>query len=51
MKQAGATTLAQDEQSCVVFGMPAEAIELGGVDHIMPLSLLAGEIARLGRQA
>ena len=37
MKQAGAYTLAQDEASCVVFGMPKEAIKLGGVDKILPL--------------
>jgi len=37
MKEAGAFTIAQDEASCVVFGMPKEAIKLGGVDKIMPL--------------
>jgi two-component system chemotaxis response regulator CheB len=34
LKEAGATTLAQDEASSVVFGMPAAAIELGVVDHV-----------------
>ncbi|GKS59222.1 chemotaxis response regulator protein-glutamate methylesterase [Nitrospira sp.] len=38
MKQAGAHTLAQDEASCVVFGMPKEAIKLGAADKILPLS-------------
>jgi two-component system chemotaxis response regulator CheB len=38
MKEAGAYTVAQDEKSCVVFGMPKEAIKLGGVDKIVPLS-------------
>lgn len=38
MKKAGAYTLAQDEASCVVFGMPKEAIKLGGVDKIAPLA-------------
>ncbi|MGH7182202.1 MAG: protein-glutamate methylesterase/protein-glutamine glutaminase [Nitrospiraceae bacterium] len=38
MKQAGAYTIAQDEASCVVFGMPKEAIKLGGVDKIVPLA-------------
>jgi two-component system, chemotaxis family, protein-glutamate methylesterase/glutaminase len=38
MKRAGARTLAQDEASCVVFGMPREAIALGAVDHVLPLS-------------
>lgn len=37
MKQAGAYTIAQDEASCVVFGMPKEAIKMGGVDKILPL--------------
>ncbi len=37
MKEAGAVTLAQDEQSCVVFGMPKEAIRAGAVDHVLPL--------------
>lgn len=37
MKQAGAYTMAQDEDSCVVFGMPKEAIKAGGVDKILPL--------------
>ena len=41
MHQAGAHTLAQDEQSCVVFGMPKEAIALGGVDEIIPLHELS----------
>ena len=37
MKEAGAYNLAQDEASSVVFGMPAEAIKLGGVDQVIPL--------------
>jgi len=37
MKEAGARTIAQDEKSCVVFGMPKEAIRLGAVDQILPL--------------
>ncbi len=37
MKNAGAHTVAQDEASCVVFGMPREAIRLGGVDKVVPL--------------
>ncbi len=38
MHEAGAHTVAQDEQSCVVFGMPKEAIKLGGVDQVIGLS-------------
>ena len=44
MKKAGAHTLAQDEASCVVFGMPKEAIRLGAVDRILPLSALPDAI-------
>jgi two-component system chemotaxis response regulator CheB len=48
MKQAGAYTLAQDEASCVVFGMPKEAIKLGGVDKVLPLAEIpAGILASL----
>jgi len=39
MKQAGAMTIAQDEATCVVFGMPKEAIKLGGVDKVLPCML------------
>jgi len=46
MKDAGAYTIAQDEESCVVFGMPKEAIKLGGVDRIVPLDRIAGEVLR-----
>jgi two-component system, chemotaxis family, protein-glutamate methylesterase/glutaminase len=44
LKEAGAFTLAQDEASCVVFGMPAEAIKLGGVARVLPLDKLAHEV-------
>jgi len=44
MKRAGAETIAQDEASCVVFGMPREAIRLGAVDHVQPLGNIAGAI-------
>jgi two-component system chemotaxis response regulator CheB len=40
MKQAGAATIAQDEKSCVVFGMPKEAIQLGAVDSVLDLKLI-----------
>jgi two-component system chemotaxis response regulator CheB len=38
MRQAGAHTIAQDEASCIVFGMPREAIALGGADEVVSLS-------------
>jgi two-component system chemotaxis response regulator CheB len=49
MRQSGAATIAQDEASCVVFGMPKEAIALGGAERIMPLDCMAREIVRVGR--
>jgi len=47
MKDAGAYNIAQDEASCVVFGMPQEAIKVGAVDKVMSLGLIAPEITRL----
>jgi two-component system, chemotaxis family, protein-glutamate methylesterase/glutaminase len=44
MQAAGARTLAQDEASCVVFGMPKEAIKLGAVDEVVPLEQLADRL-------
>ena len=44
LKEGGAYTIAQDEDSCVVFGMPKEAIKLGAVDLVVPLSTIAGEL-------
>lgn len=47
MRQARAYTIAQDEASCVVYGMPREAVMLGGVDQVLPLHKIAP--ALLGR--
>jgi two-component system chemotaxis response regulator CheB len=44
MRNAGAYTLAQDEASCVVFGMPREAIALGGADEVAPLSEMSRKV-------
>jgi two-component system, chemotaxis family, protein-glutamate methylesterase/glutaminase len=49
MKQVGAKTIAQDESTCVVFGMPKEAIKLNGVDKVMPLESIAGAILTMAR--
>ncbi|HYW94928.1 MAG TPA: chemotaxis response regulator protein-glutamate methylesterase [Bacteroidales bacterium] len=46
MKEAGANTIAQDENSCVVFGMPREAIKLKAVDKVMSLERIAPYIIR-----
>lgn len=51
MKSAGALTLAQDEPSCVVFGMPKEAIARGAVDVVMPLEQLANAVLNMHRNA
>lgn len=51
MRQAGSITLAQDEASSVVFGMPKEAIARGGASKVVPLARVAGEITAYGRLA
>jgi two-component system chemotaxis response regulator CheB len=48
MHDAGARTVAEDESTCVVFGMPKEAIKLGGVDRVVPLDAIPGEIIAYG---
>ena len=47
MKEAGAHTIAQDEASCVVFGMPKEAINLGGVRQVLPLKSIANAVLKV----
>ncbi len=47
LKDAGASTIAQDEASSVVFGMPNEAIKLGGADQVLSLNRIAAEVLRL----
>ncbi|RQO76307.1 chemotaxis response regulator protein-glutamate methylesterase [Aquitalea sp. FJL05] len=46
MHDVGARTIAQDEDSCVVFGMPKEAIKLGAADEVIPLDAMAKAICR-----
>ena len=46
LKAAGAATFAQNEESCVVYGMPRAAVELGVVDHVLPLNQVATAIIR-----
>jgi two-component system chemotaxis response regulator CheB len=48
LKEAGALTIAQDEASCIVFGMPKEAIKKGGVDRVLPLSAIPAQLLRAG---
>lgn len=49
MRDQGAYTIAQDEKSSVVYGMPQKAVEYGGVIKTIPLDLIAGEINKWGR--
>ncbi len=51
MRKAGARTLAQDEASCVVFGMPKVAIELGAAERVVSLEAMAAEILRTVEQS
>jgi two-component system chemotaxis response regulator CheB len=44
MRKAGARTVAQDEDSCVVYVMPKEAVKRGGVEKSVPLKLIDREI-------
>ncbi len=46
LKQAGASTIAQDEQTCVVYGMPKAAVELGVVDQVLPLDKIPRAICQ-----
>ena len=50
MKRNGATTIAQDKASCVVYGMPKEAVQLGAVDHTVPLDHIPQTILHLVEQ-
>ncbi|MCE9584031.1 MAG: chemotaxis-specific protein-glutamate methyltransferase CheB [Planctomycetes bacterium] len=47
LRRTGAPTIAQDEESCVVFGMPKEAIELGAAERVLPLRLIGPALADL----
>lgn len=47
MREAGAATLAQNEESCVVFGMPKVAIELGAAEQVLPLPKIPEAILRI----
>ena len=49
LKQSGAHTIAQDEATCVVFGMPKEAIAKGGVDEVLPLQNIVDHMLRACR--
>lgn len=46
IKDAGGATIAEDESTCIVYGMPKAAIEMGVVDEVVPLSGIAEAIMR-----
>ncbi|MFZ6801804.1 protein-glutamate methylesterase/protein-glutamine glutaminase [Undibacterium sp. Di24W] len=50
MHDAGAETIAQDEKSCVVYGMPKEAVKLGAVDKVVPLNTISSLIEAYGKR-
>ena len=50
MRDMGAVNICQDEQSCVVFGMPKAAIESGAAEYILPLQKIAGQVMRLAAE-
>ena len=50
LKRGGCFAIAQDEASCVVFGMPKEAIQTGAVDTVLPLDGIAAAIVRAVRK-
>jgi two-component system, chemotaxis family, protein-glutamate methylesterase/glutaminase len=49
MRRAGARTIAQDEKSCVVFGMPMEAIKCGAAEQVLPLNAVAPALMKLAQ--
>ena len=48
--KAGGLTVAQNEESCVVYGMPKQAVELGAVQHLLPLNEIAELLLRIGEK-
>jgi two-component system chemotaxis response regulator CheB len=50
LRNAGARTVCQDEASCVVFGMPREAIRLGAAQQVLPLDLIASSVERFANE-
>jgi two-component system chemotaxis response regulator CheB len=50
LRQAGATTIAQDEDSSLVYGMPREAARRGAASEVLPLQRIAGRLVELSRR-
>ena len=51
MKRCRGTTIAQNQETCVVYGMPRAAVDLGVVDHILPINDVPKELTRLAAPA
>ena len=51
LHDGGARTIAQNEATCVVFGMPKEAIKLDAVDDVLPLEMISAAILRFDARA
>lgn len=51
IRKAGGMTIAQDEASCIVFGMPGEAVRMGHAQQVLPLNRIAAAIMAFGRQS
>jgi len=49
MRRQGARTIAQDEHTCLVYGMPRAAVELDAAEHILPLKAIASALLELAR--
>ena len=47
LRDSGARTIAQDEATCVVYGMPKEAVKRGGAEKVLPLNRIANELLHL----
>jgi len=47
LRDAGGYTIAQDEASCIIFGMPKEAIAMGAVNEVLPLEMISGRLIEL----
>jgi two-component system, chemotaxis family, protein-glutamate methylesterase/glutaminase len=47
MRDAGAVNIVQDEDSCIVWGMPGEAYKLGAAQFVLPLQKIAAQIMAL----
>ena len=50
LDEAGASTIAQDEATSVIFGMPAEAIKAGAIDRVLPLERIGMEMIKFSQQ-